>query len=209
MEDSVLEFAKKSAEIDTLEQWRAFCLQCRRCPLRQSAKNVVFGEGSPRADIMFIGEGPGAEEDRLGHPFVGAAGRLLDRILAAAGWSREEIYIANIVKCRPPGNRQPQRDEIEACYPLLQKQIELIDPPIIICLGAVASKVLLKPDFRITKERGNWHEIGGRMAMPTFHPAALLRDPKKKRPVWEDIQQVMAAHKKIVASRQAGHQEKN
>ncbi len=204
-----MEFAKKSAEIDTLEQWRAFCLQCRRCPLRQSAKNVVFGEGSPRADIMFIGEGPGAEEDRLGHPFVGAAGRLLDRILAAAGWSREEIYIANIVKCRPPGNRQPQRDEIEACYPLLQKQIELIDPPIIICLGAVASKVLLKPDFRITKERGNWHEIGGRMAMPTFHPAALLRDPKKKRPVWEDIQQVMAAHKKIVASRQAGHQEKN
>ncbi|NMB40339.1 MAG: uracil-DNA glycosylase [Firmicutes bacterium] len=195
--------------MDTLEQWRAFCLQCRRCPLRQSAKNVVFGEGSPRADIMFIGEGPGAEEDRLGHPFVGAAGRLLDRILAAAGWSREEIYIANIVKCRPPGNRQPQRDEIEACYPLLQKQIELIDPPIIICLGAVASKVLLKPDFRITKERGNWHEIGGRMAMPTFHPAALLRDPKKKRPVWEDIQQVMAAHKKIVASRQAGHQEKN
>lgn len=201
MEES---FEEKAAGISSLEQWRDFCLQCRRCHLRREAGSVVFGEGNPRAEIMFIGEGPGAEEDRQGRPFVGTAGQLLDRILAAAGWSRGEVYIANIVKCRPPGNRQPQRDEIEACFPLLQKQVELIDPLIIVCLGAVASKTLIKPDFFITRERGSWHKIGNRMVMPTFHPAALLRDPRKKRPVWEDIKQVMAAHKKMVTSRQPG-----
>jgi DNA polymerase len=162
--------------------------------LRRGASGVVFGEGNPQAEIMFIGEGPGAEEDRQGRPFVGAAGQLLDRILAAAGWSRSEIYIANIVKCRPPGNRQPQREEIETCLPLLQKQIELIAPRIIVCLGAVAGKALIKPDFFITRERGKWFKIGNIMVMPTFHPAALLRDPQKKKPVWEDIKQVREKH---------------
>lgn len=159
---------------------------------------MVFGEGDPHARIMFIGEGPGGEEDRLGRPFVGAAGKLLDRIFAAAGWKREEIYIANIVKCRPPGNRNPLPEEIETCYPLLMKQIELIDPPIIVSLGAVAAKVLLgSRDLYITKERGKWHQFGRRMLMPTFHPAALLRDPSKKRPVWEDIKQIMAIYREI------------
>jgi DNA polymerase len=153
---------------------------------------------------MFIGEGPGAEEDRQGRPFVGAAGRLLDRILAAAGWSRSEIYIANIVKCRPPGNRQPQREEIETCLPLLQKQIELIAPRIIVCLGAVAGKALIKPDFFITRERGKWFKIGSIMVMPTFHPAALLRDPRKKKPVWEDIKQVREKHKEMTTTQAAG-----
>ncbi len=194
MEDLLWE---QAAGISSLEQWRDLCLQCQRCFLRRGASGVVFGEGNPQAEIMFIGEGPGAEEDRQGRPFVGAAGQLLDRILAAAGWQRNEVYIANIVKCRPPGNRQPQRDEIETCFPLLQKQVELIDPRIIVCLGAVASKALINPDFSITRERGNWHKIGDRMIMPTFHPAALLRDPGKKRPVWEDIKQVMALHRKI------------
>ncbi len=188
---------EQAASINSLEEWRDLCLQCQRCFLRQGAGGVVFGEGNPRAEIMFIGEGPGAEEDRLGRPFVGAAGQLLERILAAAGWQRNDVYIANIVKCRPPGNRQPQREEIDTCFPLLQKQVELIDPGIIVCLGAVASKALINPNISITRERGCWHKIGERMLMPTFHPAALLRDPGKKRPVWEDIQQVMALHRKI------------
>ena len=190
-------FAEKVAGISSLEQWHDFCIQCRRCYLRQGANNIVFGEGNAQAEIMLIGEGPGAEEDRQGRPFVGAAGGLLDRIFAAAGWSRDEVYIANIVKCRPPGNRQPQKEEIEACLPLLQKQIELIDPRIIICLGATAARVLIKPNFFITRERGNWHKIGERMVMPTFHPAALLRDPGQKRPVLEYIKKVMDLHKEI------------
>ena len=193
MEDPLL---KKTLHINSLDEWRELCLKCRRCPLHKGARNVVFGEGDPHARIMFIGEGPGGEEDRLGRPFVGAAGKLLDRIFSAAGWRREELYIANIVKCRPPGNRNPMQEEIETCYPLLVKQIELIDPPIIVTLGAVAAKVLLDSrDFYITRERGKWRQLGSRMLMPTFHPAALLRDPSKKRPVWEDIKQVMALYK--------------
>ncbi len=193
MEDPLL---KKTLHINSLDEWRELCLKCRRCPLHKGARNVVFGEGDPHARIMFIGEGPGGEEDRLGRPFVGAAGKLLDRIFSAAGWRREELYIANIVKCRPPGNRNPLQEEIETCYPLLVKQIELIDPPIIVTLGAVAAKVLLDSrDFYITRERGKWRQLGSRMLMPTFHPAALLRDPSKKRPVWEDIKQVMALYK--------------
>lgn len=190
-------FLAQAEEISSLEQWREVCLSCRRCPLREGARGVVFGEGSPHAKIIFIGEGPGVEEDKLGRPFVGAAGKLLDRILGAAGWSRQEVYIANIVKCRPSGNRNPLQEEIETCYPLLEKQIELLDPGIVVTLGAVATKVFLGPEILITKERGKWHKTGSRMLMPTFHPAALLRDPRKKRPVWEDIQQVMRMYEKI------------
>jgi uracil-DNA glycosylase family 4 len=189
---------KKALHVSSLDELRELCLNCRRCPLRKGATNVVFGEGDPHAGIMFIGEGPGGEEDKMGRPFVGAAGRLLDRIFAAAGWKREEVYIANIVKCRPPGNRNPLQDEIKICYPLLEKQIELIDPQIIVTLGAVSAKVLLgSPNLYITKERGKWHQFGSRMLMPTFHPAALLRDPAKKRPVWEDIKQVVAFYSEI------------
>lgn len=184
--------------VSSLDELRELCLNCRRCPLRKGATNVVFGEGDPHAGIMFIGEGPGGEEDKMGRPFVGAAGKLLDRIIAAAGWKREEVYIANVVKCRPPGNRNPLQEEIEVCYPLLEKQIELIDPQIIVTLGAVSAKVLLGSwNLYITRERGKWHQFGNRMLMPTFHPAALLRDPAKKRPVWEDIKQVMALYNEI------------
>lgn len=183
--------------VATLEEWQKACRECNRCELRRSAKGVVFGEGNPQADILFVGEGPGGDEDRLGRPFVGRAGQLLDRILHAAGFAREDVFIANIVKCRPPSNRTPAREEIEACYPLLEKQIQLIDPPILVCLGSVAAKELIHPRLAITRERGRWHKLGGRDVMPTFHPAALLRDPRKKKPVWEDMQQVVALYHRL------------
>lgn len=185
----------------SLIELQEFCQKCNRCTLRQGARNVVFGEGNPRAKLVFVGEGPGAEEDRIGRPFVGAAGKLLDRIFAAGGWTRDEIYIANIVKCRPPGNRPPRRTEIDSCLPLLQKQLKLIAPRIIVAMGASAAKTLLNdPALSITKERGRWHKKGGCMLMPTFHPAALLRDPRKKKPVWKDILQVMALYEGIQAA---------
>ena len=185
----------------SLSELQEFCQKCNRCGLRQGACNVVFGEGNPRAKLVFVGEGPGAEEDRIGRPFVGAAGKLLDRIFAAGGWTRDEIYIANVVKCRPPGNRPPRRTEIESCLPLLQKQIELIAPRVIVAMGASAAKTLLNdPSLSITKECGRWHKVGRCMLMPTFHPAALLRDPRKKKPVWKDIQQVMAFYEGLQAA---------
>ncbi len=190
---------RQAAIVCSLEAWRDLCLLCSRCALREHASGVVFGEGHPQAQLMFIGEGPGAEEDRQGRPFVGAAGQLLDRIIASAGLSREDVYIANIVKCRPPKNRAPQREEMETCLPLLEKQIALIDPRILVLLGAVATKAFLDPSLAITRARGNWYQWRGRLVMPTFHPAALLRDPGKKKPVWEDIQTVMARHKELGA----------
>lgn len=190
---------QQAVSVGSLEDWRKLCLKCARCGLRAGAGGVVFGEGHPRARIMFIGEGPGAEEDRQGRPFVGTAGRLLDRIIASAGLSREDVYIANIVKCRPPKNRTPQKDEMETCFPLLEKQIDLIDPPILVLLGSVAAKAILDPGLAITRARGNWHSWQDRLVMPTFHPAALLRDPGKKRPVWEDIQKVMACYEELGA----------
>lgn len=193
-EDLIL---NKASQVCSLEEWRELCLMCRRCRLREGARGVVFGEGNPQAKIMFVGEGPGSEEDRLGRPFVGPAGQLLDRILQAVGLSRKDVYIANIVKCRPPQNRTPQKEEIDACYPLLEKQIQLIDPSIIVCLGVVAARTLIHPQLAITRERGRWHRAGRRMIMPTFHPAALLRDPGKKKPVWEDIQQVIKMYNQL------------
>jgi uracil-DNA glycosylase family 4 len=188
---------EKKSSAEELEKLRKSCLECRRCSLREGAQNVVFGEGSPHARIIFIGEGPGGEEDRLGRPFVGAAGLLLDRILAASNLKREDIYIANVVKCRPQGNRTPQKNEIDTCLSLLKRQIEIIDAPILVCLGAVASKALIDPAFSITAQRGRWLQIGGRHVLPTFHPAALLRDPRKKRPVWEDMQEVMKKYREL------------
>lgn len=162
---------------------------CSRCGLRAGCRQVVFGAGNPRARLLLVGEAPGADEDRLGRPFVGAAGRLLTRILEAVQLTREEIYITNVVKCRPPGNRLPEAAERKACLPYLWEQIALIDPPLIVCLGAVAARTLVG-GASITRMRGCWHRLGERLVMPTFHPAALLRDPKKKRPVWEDFQMV-------------------
>ncbi len=204
-----LDLKQAAAQIGTLLEWQEFCRHCRRCSLCKRARGVVFGEGSAQPKLVFVGEGPGAEEDRLGRPFVGAAGRLFDRIIQAGGWSRAEIYIANVVKCRPPGNRAPGQEEIRSCFPLLQKQLELLNPRIIVALGAVAAKTLLgDPSLAITRERGRWHEIDGRMLLPTFHPAALLRDPRKKRPVWEDIQQVMELYQRICEEEGTGLDEK-
>ncbi|MGI6130552.1 MAG: uracil-DNA glycosylase [Bacillota bacterium] len=168
---------------------------CRRCKLGGMRKNAVPGEGNPNARIMWIGEGPGADEDEQGRPFVGAAGRLLDRLIAAMGLSREEVFIGNVVKCRPPHNRAPEPDEVRACLPYLARQIELIRPEIIVILGGTALKALIDPRSYITRMRGKWIERGGIMIMPTFHPAALLRDPAKKHDVWADMQQVLARMK--------------
>ncbi|MDW7740484.1 MAG: uracil-DNA glycosylase [Bacillota bacterium] len=164
--------------------------------LRSTCTQVVFGDGNPQTKLMLIGEGPGADEDRIGIPFVGRAGQLLDRILAAADIKREEVYIANIVKCRPPSNRLPLQSEVEACLPYLKEQIELINPEIIVCLGALATKTLIGQNLSITRCRGTWHEWDSRRIIATFHPAALLRDPGKKKYVWEDIKEVIKYYKK-------------
>ena len=174
----------------TLDELAELARGCCRCGLRAGCSGVVFGKGNPEAKLMFIGEGPGAEEDRQGLPFVGKAGQLLDRIVAAAGFGPEHVYIANIVKCRPPGNRVPVREEADACRPWLVRQIELINPAIIILLGSVALQNMVDHNSRITRDRGQWIKKEGIEFMPTYHPAALLRDETKKRPVWEDIKKV-------------------
>ncbi|GHU69874.1 uracil-DNA glycosylase [Clostridia bacterium] len=163
---------------------------CTLCRLCQSRRNVVPGEGNIDADLMFIGEGPGATEDELGRPFVGAAGELLTRMIEAIGMRREDTYIANIVKCRPPGNRVPEADEAAACKPFLRAQVALVKPKVIVLLGATALKFILGEEHRITRERGKFVERAGVFMMPTFHPAALLRDETKKRPAWEDFKAV-------------------
>lgn len=168
---------------------------CTQCQLRAAATQVVFGEGNSNADLLFVGEAPGAEEDQQGRPFVGEAGKLLDKILAAAEISREEVYITNVVKCRPPKNRNPQPDEVDICIKHLRAQIQLIQPRIVVCLGAVATKALLDPNVSVSAVRGQWFTIDGVQIMATFHPAALLRDPSRKRPVWEDIQKIRDAYR--------------
>lgn len=174
----------------TLEDLAALAAGCRRCSLREGCQQVVFGEGDPNARIMLVGEGPGAEEDRLGRPFVGRAGQLLDRILASVGFSRDEVYITNVVMCRPPGNRIPTAAEIDACLPYLKARLRLIRPDLLVCLGSTALRALLHPGARITALRGRWQEVQGVRMMPTYHPAALLRDETKKRPVWEDFKEI-------------------
>lgn len=178
--------------IDTLEDLRGASLGCSRCVLRPGCSGVVFGEGNPRARLMLIGEGPGADEDREGRPFVGRAGQLLDKILEAIQLERfAHTYIANVVKCRPPGNRAPRPEETGQCLPWLYRQIELVSPSIIVLLGSTALQNLIDPQAKITQMRGQWlTSKSGIKIMPTYHPAALLRDPKKKRPVWEDFQKV-------------------
>jgi uracil-DNA glycosylase family 4 len=188
--------------IMSLEELKDLTLQCARCALRDGCTRVVFGEGNPQARLMLIGEGPGADEDRLGRPFVGRAGQLLDKILAAIGLERfTHTYIANVVKCRPPGNRAPRPEEAQACLPWLYRQIELVSPGIIILLGNSALQNLVDPNARITPMRGQWLvSKSGIKIMPTFHPSALLRDPAKKRPVWEDFQKVRDELKKLMES---------
>ncbi|HYO15678.1 MAG TPA: uracil-DNA glycosylase [Thermoanaerobaculia bacterium] len=163
---------------------------CTRCRLSEGRSKVVFGSGNPNADLMFVGEGPGAEEDRQGLPFVGPAGELLTRIIQAIEMRREEVYIANVVKCRPPGNRDPEPDEAAACRGYLERQIELVRPRIIVALGRVAAQTLLGNDSPIGRMRGQWFQVKGVPTMVTYHPAALLRNSALKRPTWEDMQQV-------------------
>ncbi len=176
----------------TLEELREFIGDCERCKLCKSRTQVVFGVGNSKAELMFVGEGPGAEEDARGEPFVGRAGQLLtDIIERGMGMKRSDVYIANVVKCRPPGNRNPEPDEVAACEPFLARQVELVKPRAIVALGTFAAQALLRVKTPISKLRGIWHEVGGVRTMPTFHPAYLLRNPGDKRLVWLDIQEVM------------------
>ncbi len=163
-----------------LEKIHNRCRDCHACPLGESRTNIVFGKGSPDADIMFIGEAPGEKEDLSGEPFVGAAGKLLDKYLEAVGIDKDTVYIANIIKCRPPKNRDPLPSEEEACIPYLREQLSVIKPKIIVCLGRISAKKIIKEDFKITAEHGKWFKKGPYMICAVYHPAALLRDPRKK-----------------------------
>jgi len=177
---------------ETLEQLRAQVAACTRCRLHESRIQTVFGGGSGASRLCFVGEGPGADEDKQGYPFVGAAGQLLDRMLSAMGLTRDEVYICNIVKCRPPRNRKPEPEEMQACRPFLERQLALVDPEVIVALGATAVQGLLGTSEGITRLRGRWKLYRGEVAvMPTFHPAYLLRNARAKRAVWEDLQAVL------------------
>lgn len=172
---------------DTWESLRAECMRCQGCGLAGGRTHVVFGDGSQTARVLFVGEGPGQNEDEQGVPFVGKAGQLLDDMLAMIGLDRTQVYIANIVKCRPPQNRDPLNTEREACFPFLRRQMALLQPKLLVCLGRIAATELIKPDFKITREHGQWFERDGMLLMAMYHPAALLRDPTKKPDTFEDL----------------------
>lgn len=174
---------------------------CQRCKLAPRRTHLVFGVGSPDAPLVFVGEAPGADEDRLGEPFVGAAGQLLTKMIEAMGLRREEVYICNILKCRPPGNRNPEPDEIAACEPFLKRQLQAIRPRMIVALGKFAAQCLLRSNAPISRLRGQFHHYEGIPLMPTYHPAFLLRTPSAKREVWSDLQQVMAELNRLGISR--------
>ncbi|MBQ2765634.1 MAG: uracil-DNA glycosylase [Clostridia bacterium] len=176
----------------TWEQLEAACSACNKCALSQTRTNCVFGTGSKNARLMFVGEAPGEKEDLSGIPFVGAAGKLLDRFLDAVDIPREDVYIANILKCRPPKNRDPLPAEEDACIGYLEEQIALIDPELIVCLGRISAMRLIKPDFKITKEHGIWYERGGKRICAVYHPSALLRDPHKKEDMLTDMKRIKA-----------------
>lgn len=179
---------------DNWEQLEADANQCRKCKLCQNRTNVVFGTGNKQADLMFIGEGPGADEDKQGIPFVGRAGKLMNMAFEAIGLKREEVYIANIVKCRPPGNRNPEDDEATVCLNYLRNQVILVKPKIVVLLGSVALKNILGKEYGITASRGKWVEKRGIWYMPTWHPAALLRDENKKIDFIMDLKEAMSRY---------------
>jgi len=176
---------------ETLESLGAVASACVRCRLAQSRTQVVFGTGNPDADLMFIGEAPGRDEDLKGEPFVGRAGQLLTDIIKAMRLTRDDVYIANVIKCRPPENRNPEPDELDACRPYIRRQVELIQPKVIVALGRFALQSLLEKSFAITSARGQWLEYHGVKVMPTYHPAYLLRTPAAKKDVWADMKKVM------------------
>lgn len=181
----------QSSQITTLESLREHIGDCKRCKLNKGRKNLVFGVGDPKARLMFIGEGPGADEDEKGEPFVGRAGQLLTKIILAMGFTREDVYIANCVKCRPPNNRNPELDELALCMPFLKEQIRIIQPNVIMCLGKFAAQTVLNTQIPISKLRGAFRDVGGTAVMPTFHPAYLLRNPSMKKLMWDDCKKVM------------------
>jgi uracil-DNA glycosylase family 4 len=199
IEQEIFPVEKKSWESAvTLKDLEAQINNCTNCVLHKGRNKFVFGSGNPNADVMVVGEGPGAEEDKQGLPFVGRAGKLLTDILKAIDFSRDDVYIANIVKCRPPDNRTPLPEEMETCLPYLKKQIELIQPKLILCLGLTAAKGLLKKKESLTSMRGKVFEFENAKVMITYHPAALLRNPNWKRPCWEDLQNFRKLYDEIV-----------
>lgn len=172
------------------DSWEALmdqCANCRECALAQTRTHVVFGVGNPEAEIMLVGEGPGANEDQQGVPFVGKAGQLLDDMLAIIGLDRTKVYIANIVKCRPPGNRDPLNVEQDTCIGYLRRQIDLVQPKLLVCLGRIAAMRLISDKFRMTRDHGIWYDVDGRRVMAIYHPAALLRDPGKRPETFDDL----------------------
>ena len=177
-------------ETRSLDEIRKECEGCRKCSLAETRTNVVFGVGNPNADVMFIGEAPGEKEDLSGIPFVGAAGKLFDKYLVAVGIPREEIYIANMLKCRPPKNRDPKPEEQDLCIAYLREQVRAVSPKLIVCLGRIAAMRLIKPDFRITAEHGIWFERGAFSVCAVYHPSALLRDPRKKDDMLADMMEI-------------------
>lgn len=183
----------------TLEDVRNMIGDCKRCGLYKKRKNIVFGSGNEKAEIVFVGEAPGEDEDIKGKPFVGKAGQLLTKIIEAMGLKRDDVYIANIIKCRPPNNRNPLEDEISACEPFLKEQLRIINPKIICALGTFAAQTLLKTKEKISSLRGKFYTYEGIKLMPTFHPAYLLRNPNDKKYTWEDVQKIMAEHKRLIS----------
>jgi uracil-DNA glycosylase len=198
VEEDIFEQANPKPEscaadpIEALRIIREDLGNCTRCRLhKQGRKQIVYGVGNPKAELMFIGEAPGADEDIQGEPFVGRAGQLLTNMIKAMGLRREDVYIANIIKCRPPGNRTPERDECETCSPFLMRQIAVIKPKVIVALGAVAAKTLLAINAPMSEFRGHWYDFRGTKLAVTYHPAFLLRDPRQKKETWKDLQMVM------------------
>ncbi len=189
--EDVAPVVEKNSQTMTLADLQAQLANCDRCSLCQQRNKIVFGGGNQQARVVLVGEAPGREEDLQGVPFVGEAGQLLEKILLAMNLSRESVYICNVIKCRPPGNHDPKPEQIAACEPFLKQQLAIIKPEIIITLGRFATQTLLKTSVTIGKLRGQWREYEGIALMPTFHPAYLLRNPSGKRPVWEDMKQVM------------------
>jgi len=183
--------ATTACRAETLEEIRTDLGDCQRCSLGRTRTNIVFGSGNPKASLVFVGEGPGRREDEQGEPFVGEAGLLLNRILFAMGLEREDVYICNVIKCRPPQNRNPEADEIAACEPFLKRQLDAINPDVLVALGKFAAQTLLEDKPPISKLRGEWRSYNGIDLMPTFHPAYLLRNPAHKRELWQDMKQVM------------------
>jgi DNA polymerase len=188
--ESIPEKVTRSENL-TLADVRKELGDCKRCKLHRGRKTIVFGEGNEKATLMFIGEGPGFDEDIQGRPFVGKAGQLLTKIIQSINLQREEVYIANIIKCRPPQNRNPEPDEIESCNPFLIKQIDVIRPKVICALGTFSAQTLLKTNAKITALRGKLYDLEGIKVIPTYHPAFLLRNPERKREVWEDMKKIV------------------